>query len=299
MTMATVTEANREEWLAERMKGIGSSDASAVLGINPWKTPLGVYLEKIGQGVEVPQNDAMRWGLRLEPIISEAYSEATGRGMIGEQLFVRSPQYDWLISTLDRVAEDGRIVELKAVGRRQADEWGEAGTDEVPRWYAIQVLHQMAASGRDLADVAALICGQELRIYHLERDDHIIGTMVEREAEFWDRVVRRDPPVIDPDRDAKLMVKLFPEAAGSINLGGATAIDIDDWDRLRVEIKDREDQRERARTAILMAMGNNAIGHLPDGRAIKRSVSHIAGGTFERKPYDKIDLRFTKGGDRG
>lgn len=41
---------NREEWLAMRLKvGIGGSEAGCVLGLNPWKSNLDLYREKIGE----------------------------------------------------------------------------------------------------------------------------------------------------------------------------------------------------------------------------------------------------------
>ena len=38
---------NREEFLLERKKGIGGSDVAAIIGVSPWKTALGVYLDKV------------------------------------------------------------------------------------------------------------------------------------------------------------------------------------------------------------------------------------------------------------
>ena len=40
---------NREEWLKERKKGIGASEASCIIGVNPWKTNVELWQEKTGQ----------------------------------------------------------------------------------------------------------------------------------------------------------------------------------------------------------------------------------------------------------
>ena len=37
---------NRIEWLKARQKGIGGADVAAILGINPYRTPLDIYREK-------------------------------------------------------------------------------------------------------------------------------------------------------------------------------------------------------------------------------------------------------------
>ena len=39
----------REEWLAVRKRGIGSSDAAAAVGLSPYKSQLELWLEKTGR----------------------------------------------------------------------------------------------------------------------------------------------------------------------------------------------------------------------------------------------------------
>ena len=68
---------NREEWLNERRTGIGGSDAAAVMGLNPWKSPLDVYLDKTGQLMESPDNPALYWGRVLEEVVAREYSLRT------------------------------------------------------------------------------------------------------------------------------------------------------------------------------------------------------------------------------
>src|SRR6185437_1023395 len=98
-TMSTVIESltvnpgNHEEWLAARQSGIGSSEAATACGINPYDTPLSLYLRKIGQGEPIEETAAMRWGSRLEPVIADAYSEETGYGYQCAQLFLRHAEH--------------------------------------------------------------------------------------------------------------------------------------------------------------------------------------------------------------
>ena len=52
----TSTEGMPEaEWLEWRKKGIGGSDAGAVLGVSPYKTVRDVYCEKIGRVPDVTE----------------------------------------------------------------------------------------------------------------------------------------------------------------------------------------------------------------------------------------------------
>lgn len=39
----------RDEWLGVRKQGIGSSDAAAAVGLNPYKSQLELWLEKTGR----------------------------------------------------------------------------------------------------------------------------------------------------------------------------------------------------------------------------------------------------------
>lgn len=38
-----------DQWLEARRAGIGGSDAAAIAGLSKWKTPMSVYLDKLGQ----------------------------------------------------------------------------------------------------------------------------------------------------------------------------------------------------------------------------------------------------------
>ena len=69
---------NREEWLAGRHTGIGASEAAAVLGLSRYKSPLEVYLEKIGELGPQDDSERMYWGRKLEAIIAQEYGIRTG-----------------------------------------------------------------------------------------------------------------------------------------------------------------------------------------------------------------------------
>ncbi len=55
----------REEWLKDRNKGIGGSDAGSVLGLNPWKSAYTLWCEKTGKITNNEDNEAMRQGRDL------------------------------------------------------------------------------------------------------------------------------------------------------------------------------------------------------------------------------------------
>ena len=74
-----MTGTERQKFLAERMTGLGGSDAAAIIGENPWKNAIQVWNEKMGM-VDQEMNEAMRWGIAMEPLIRDGNCCMTGRG---------------------------------------------------------------------------------------------------------------------------------------------------------------------------------------------------------------------------
>jgi putative phage-type endonuclease len=192
MTTEIATVQTREEWLAERRKGLGGSDAAAVVGLSPYRTPLQVYLDKIGELVEEVSSPAIHWGNVLEPILRQEYSNQTGRVVYLPQGVLKHEKHPFMLATLDGYTDDGRVVELKTT--RFPDDWGEPGTDEIPQHYLLQVQHYMAVTKFPVADVAVLIGGQDFRIYEVPADKEIQEMMIEAEAKFWEQVEKQIPP---------------------------------------------------------------------------------------------------------
>jgi len=81
MQTATVETMNdREQWLALRSTGIGSSDAPVILGLSKWKSPLSLYYEKLGlREPSQGEKEYIEWGLALEPAIIAGYQRVTKR----------------------------------------------------------------------------------------------------------------------------------------------------------------------------------------------------------------------------
>lgn len=182
----------RNDWLEARRGGIGGSDVAAILGLSKWKSPLAVYQEKRGEIGSQPDNEAMRWGRYLEPVVRQAYADATGREVRVPPDMLRHPQHEFMLANLDGFTDDQRVVEIKTA--RSADGWGEPGSDQVPQAYCLQIQHYMLVTAFPVADVAVLIGGSDFRIYEVPADRELQDMLVQAEAEFWDRVQRGNPP---------------------------------------------------------------------------------------------------------
>lgn len=184
------TDEDRQTWLAARRQFITATAAPVILGISPWKTREQLWTEMSGDGEDRsrPRTQRMRWGLRLEPAILAGYGEdhAVEVRLSGELL--ASTERPWAACTLDgwEVRDDELVpIEVKCVDARSAQYWG----DGPPPVVTAQVQHQLMVTGLPRARVLAMIGGNELRVFTVERDDAFIERLAEEEVQLW-RAVR-------------------------------------------------------------------------------------------------------------
>lgn len=245
-----LTDAQR----ALRRTGVGGSEIGAVAGLSPYATALDVWRAKV-EGLEIEETPAMRRGRLLEPAVAEWYAEETGAELLpGETL--RHPSREIVIATPDRIAVLGReqrVLEVKTTNFRMLSEWGEPDTDEIPQTYLCQVQWQLAVTGLARADVAALIGGDEFRVYHVAFDAELFGMLADTAERFWrDHVTTRRPPPLDgSDSCAEWIRARFPRDGG--NELAATP-DAECWADTLFDV--------RRRTAILEAEEQEAVNHL-------------------------------------
>ena len=66
---------NEQEWLSGRMNGIGGSDASAVVGMNPYKSNIDLFEEKIGRRIpeDISDKPCVIYGKLAEAPIRELF----------------------------------------------------------------------------------------------------------------------------------------------------------------------------------------------------------------------------------
>jgi putative phage-type endonuclease len=204
-----VNATEREDWLKKRRTGISGTDVSAIIGINPWASALDVWLDKRGQAEPKPETMAMRMGNLLEPVVAQLYAEETGAHLV-EPGFLRHADRDWHIGTPDRLTEEGILLEIKTA--RSDREWGEPGTDQIPRHYLTQVAWYQSLTGLEVAHVAVLIGASDYRRYEIHRDLILEGVLLERCEAFWrTNVLGGQMPALDgSDSAARYIAKQHP-----------------------------------------------------------------------------------------
>lgn len=199
----------------DRSTYIGGSDVATILGVSPWKSAFKLYQEKIGafsEEVTPAKAKLFRRGHRWEPIVVEMLlDELADSGhdveLVAQNRRYQDPEYPFLAAEIDlELIIDGEPVngEAKTVSPFAAKLWGKEGTDDVPIYYAAQVMHGLMLRPRRRAVIAALTGFDDRpRVHWIERDDETIAAIRAREVEFWQRVQDRNPPAPETIEDVR------------------------------------------------------------------------------------------------
>ncbi|NWA68527.1 YqaJ viral recombinase family protein [Pseudomonas reactans] len=294
----------REDWLAVRKQGIGSSDAAAAIGLNPYKSQLELWLEKTGRDTSLPKLDPhdeespAYWGNILEPIVAAHYSQRTGNRVrrVNAVLQHPDPKLPWMLANIDREVigvNDVQILECKTAGINGARLWKEG----VPEYVQLQVMHQLAVTGKQAADVAVLLGGQHLEIHRIERDESMIARLVDLERLFWDYVVSDTPPPADGTDSAEAALRcLYPEDNGqTLDFSQHTEL-ASTYKSVRQSIAQQETREAQLKQVLQQAMGAATRVEFTEGYiSWKKSKDNIALDVeqmLKDKPY--LQARYPK-----
>lgn len=313
LRLVKTKELPREDWLAVRKQGIGSSDAAAAIGLNPYQSQLELWLVKTGRDGNLPKADPhdeespMYWGNLLEPIVAAHYTKRTGNRVrrINAVLQHPDPSLSWMLANIDREvtgASDVQILECKTAGINGARLWKEG----VPEYVQLQVHHQLAVTGKQTADVAVLLGGQHLEIHRIERDDGLIARLIELERQFWLHVETDTPPPADGSDSAETALRcLYPEDRGQTidfkdqrNLSACFA----DLLAVRQSIAEQEKLEAQFKQTLQQAMGEASRADFETGSVTwkKAKDSVVMDMTRLLKDQPELQQRYavTKTGSR-
>lgn len=210
---------DRAEWLKHRMKYIGGSDCAAIIGQNPWKSNVELWLEKTGQVIppDISDNPNVKFGTEAEPIIRELFK-------------LNYPQYEvfyeennsWLNDKYPfaAVSHDGWIIErdtgrkgiwecktTEIVSSMSKEKWN----NQIPMNYYCQLLHSLLVrEDCEFAHLTALLTFkfddeevyQQIKNYHIERSEveADIKLLESSERTFWEQVqTKKRPGLILPE----------------------------------------------------------------------------------------------------
>ena len=205
------------EWLKGRMNGIGGSDASAIVGMNPYKSNIELFEEKTGRRIpeDISEKPCVVYGKRAEAPIRELFKLDYPDYIVEHHEFrlLQSIQYPFLQASLDGELTDsaGRkgILEIKTTNILQSMQY-EKWENRIPDNYYIQVLHYLLVTGYDFVVLRAHLNtvwkdnGKRTSVKHyfirrteVEED---LDMLLKEEKKFWKYVESgRKPPLILPE----------------------------------------------------------------------------------------------------
>lgn len=187
---------SREDWLIQRKKTIGGSEAAALVGMSKYSSPYMVWADKTNRLPEQEDNEAMRIGRDLEEYVAKRFTEATGKKVRRENYMLYNPLYPHSHADVDRmVVGENAGLECKTTNTLDIKQF--KGVD-FPDKYYVQCVHYMAITGADRWYLAVLVFGKGFFTYILERDQEEIDALMKAENDFWESYIENDvPPVPD------------------------------------------------------------------------------------------------------
>ena len=199
---------NREHWEKIRQKGIGGTDVSAIVGLNPYKSPLDVYLEKTEQDDKEPETDTMRNGHYFELAVSEFFQNETDNRIIklsidDKILFdAENPVFRGTPDRRFQGREGKGVLECKSTACQ---------INEIPKVWYIQLQWYLMLTGYKHGAIAYVSSygGQNTFNYEMfDKNPELIEYLRQEADKFWRENVKagvRPEPINADDID-----KIFP-----------------------------------------------------------------------------------------
>nr|WP_285854477.1 YqaJ viral recombinase family protein [Paenibacillus elgii] len=247
-----------------RNKGIGGSDASAVAGLNRYKSPVAVYLEKTGQFLPDDPGEPAYWGTQLEDLVAREFTKRTGLKAQRSFKMYKHPEHPYMIGNIDRFVTDEKkrkgILECKTASAYKADEWE---GDRIPDEYALQLQHYMAVLDVDYGFFAVLIGGNRFEYRYVERNPGIVDSLIKIESEFWnERVLKGIPPAFDgSEASAVLLSRLYPESRpeSSIELPATAGVLVNELKAAKLDVQQVESRIMELENELKAIMQDNEV----------------------------------------
>lgn len=203
---------DREAWLKNRTRGIGGSDISAVVGLNPYKTNVELWMEKTGQTTpeDISEKDYVKYGTEAECHLRELFKLDFPQYSVDyvENNSFTNSKYPWAVASLDGwlTDEDGRrgVWECKTTNilqSMQKEKW----RNQIPMNYYCQCLFYMEVYEAEFcvlkAQLKTVFDGVpylQTRHYFIERSEvqSDIDYLMQKGSEFWESVQSGQCPAL-------------------------------------------------------------------------------------------------------
>lgn len=275
----SMTEA---EWLEARHKGIGSSDAPTILGLNKYKSPYQLWLEKTGrEQAEKVENDAVLMGHMLEDVVAQRYQHETGAKVIKDNKIRFREDKPFLMCNLDRIVQKSEqaprgILECKTTTKYYLD----SCDTPVPTYYYAQICHQLMVTGMPYGDLAVLVDGRGFEKFRVQSSiaQEFIDNLEHDLTRWWtDYIVAdKEPPKIASD-----LLTVQQIHGSSINATEKIMSDLTRLQSVKAQLKELETEEK--------ALKNSIIEFIQDNESIKNDEKVVA--TYKLQTKGKFNQK--------
>lgn len=249
--------------IEERKNYIGASESAAALGLSRWKTPLQLWAEKTGAVEPDDLSDvlAIEVGTELEDLVCKLFTKRTGKEVRRVNETIYHPEYRFIAANIDRrvVAEDA-VLEAKTASQWKVREWE---GEEIPQEYVIQVMHQLAVTGRKKGYIAVLIGGNQQFVWkEIHRDEGLVKDIIKKEVRFWNEFVipKILPAVTAYDRTTLQSLYQYANEK-EIALGDDANRLIESLEGLEADAKVLESAIDKEKNGLRAMLGENSFGY--------------------------------------
>jgi putative phage-type endonuclease len=261
---------------AEWTRLVTASKVAAILGLSPWDSPRTMWLRMRGELTNDQGNSSTRRGQYLEAgVIAWWKDQHPGLGETFEQVNIGLDDEsgaEWASATPDLIGSDdgyGNPFVMDAKTAASADDWGQPGTDEVPAYYAAQILWQMACYPDAQIGYVAVLFGRprlDFAEYIIPRDPALIDLIVAQCREFYESLSADVPP---PLSDMTCEYDAIRKVHTEIDRDAIAVLPDDLASRYLTDLA-HEERSKATKARVLDAMGQARLAKTQDGLTIAR-----------------------------
>lgn len=311
MKYTIIRPADHEGWLEERKKGIGSSEAGTIMGVNKWDTPYQLWARKTGKLPPVEMNETMELGHYLEDTVAQIFAQKTGNivdnDSAGDWLAVSDTKDylrvspDRLYRTPDEDPEGGfnHIVEIKTTSLP-------VDPDNPPLYWYYQLMYQMGVMGLKSGCIAWLSTSPKFHFGYTEVqfNEYIYNLLEQRIDSFWNVNILQDIAPEEETSDDILLKYPTSKEEKKVIATAAMMKKIDSLANLKKSITSMKSQEDELCKDIKAQMKDAETIITKDGKLLvswktmKDSVSFNEAAFKESNPEEWKKWCVTKKGTR-
>lgn len=279
----------REEWLEQRRRSIGGSDAAAVLGLNRFHSPYALWAEKTGKVIpeDISDKESVRLGNDLEDYVAKRWMEATGKKLRKDNHIYRNTDYPFAHANIDRAVVGERAgFEAKTTSSWEIVQQCREG-NYPDSWYT-QMVHYMMVTGLERWYLGVLCLGKGFYEFTIERDEDEIAALAAEEERFWRYVTNDMPPPLDGTESTSETLKVVlgdSNPGQEINLAGVGTY-IGMYQRTKEQVDKLQAELDEYKNVICSYMGSAEKGTYGD---VSISYKTQTSKRFDRKGFEKAN----------